>query len=226
MGVSLAKTYESSLLSQRSSFKTSDPTELIEIFKPEINFVQLRRKRNQEIEKIIQNINLASPLLRVIDPQDFKIDSFSNELKGVTNPEALVRDIKWLAEIFEMISGAKKIGLRLAELHSPMCPGFHYDKVSLRLICTYTGPATQWLDNAFVARQQRNPHNLNEAKRVILLAGESEIQELGNYDIGLLKGENWLDENGSNEGKGVVHRSPPKESHDYRRVILTLDTLE
>jgi hypothetical protein len=48
---------------------------------------------------------------------------------------------------------ADQVGFRLLSLSHPMCPGFHVDRVNLRLVYTYAGPGTEWLEHHSVNRQ-------------------------------------------------------------------------
>jgi hypothetical protein len=48
----------------------------------------------------------------------------------------------------------KQVGLRLRLLDSPMCPRFHVDKVPCRMVTTFSGPGTQWLEHNQVNRDK------------------------------------------------------------------------
>ena len=39
------------------------------------------------------------------------------------------------------------VGLRLEIIERAMCPRFHVDHVGIRMLCTYRGPGTEWLDD-------------------------------------------------------------------------------
>lgn len=225
MSVLLSEPSSVALFNQTSWAVVDEVQELTEIFRPEINFVGLKRKANSQIAKVVEQINLFNSVLEIIDPHRFDFQSLYDKLDNVIDAQYLVQDIMHLTEIFETITGAEKIGLRLAELTKPMCPGFHFDRVTLRLLCTYTGPATQWVDNSSVTRHQSESKS-QKTKTTISVDKNAQIQELDIFDVGFLKGEDWLDENGSNKGKSIVHRSPPIQPGSYRRVILTLDFLE
>ena len=51
-----------------------------------------------------------------------------------------------------------------------------------------------------------------------LFSKKSDIENLDVGDIGLLKGEAWV----NNEGLGLVHRSPNTDSN-YKRLYVTID---
>jgi hypothetical protein len=42
----------------------------------------------------------------------------------------------------------ENVGVRLNVLAKTLCPRFHADKVPCRLITTYAGKGTEWLDKA------------------------------------------------------------------------------
>ena len=108
---------------------------------------------------------------------------------------------------------ARRIGLRLRVLDKPMCPRFHVDHVPLRLVTTYQGAASEWLDESGLDRRL-----LGGAQAEVV--DEQLIHSLSTGDVALLKGERWE----GNEGAGLVHRSPRAEP-GLARLLLTLDWL-
>ncbi|MND87313.1 hypothetical protein D3C80_793080 [compost metagenome] len=89
-----------------------------------------------------------------------------------------------------------------------MCPRFHVDHVPLRLLSTYAGPGSEWLEEGAVDRSQlaREQPDANA------------VRQLAVGEVALLKGEKWL----GNQGAGLVHRSPMLVNGE-RRLILSLD---
>lgn len=122
-------------------------------------------------------------------------------------------DLGWLVEAFFCLTGARRIGLRLRVLDKPMCPRFHVDHVPLRLVTTYQGAASEWLDESGLDRRL-----LGGAQAEVV--DEQLIHSLSTGDVALLKGERWE----GNEGAGLVHRSPRAEP-GLARLLLTLDWL-
>ncbi|WP_310368157.1 DUF1826 domain-containing protein [Pseudomonas brassicacearum] len=127
--------------------------------------------------------------------------------------EGFIADVAWLVSAFACLLGARRIGLRLRTLDKAMCPRFHVDHVPVRLITTYAGVGSQWLeegamDRRYLAQPEAEPSD----PRV--------IQQLCSGDVALLKGEKWH----GNEGFGLIHRSP-EPAPGERRLILTLDWL-
>ena len=133
-----------------------------------------------------------------------------NDLEGYTG---FIADVSWLVSAYACLLGAKRIGLRLRALDKAMCPRFHVDHVPVRLITTYAGIGSQWLEEGVMERSQLG-HQQAEPTR----AGF--IQQVNAGEVALLKGEKWQ----GNEGAGLIHRSPALAPGE-RRLILTLDWL-
>jgi hypothetical protein len=103
----------------------------------------------------------------------------------LTGFEADVGRIRWetelagLVELFITLTDAKAVGLRMTATDRATCPRFHSDQVGLRMLCSWVGEGTEWLD-------------------------EGEVRQLPSFAVGVLKGDLWP----GNEGRGVRHRSP------------------
>ena len=133
-----------------------------------------------------------------------------NDLEGY---ESFIADISWLVSAYACLLGAKRIGLRLRALDKAMCPRFHVDHVPVRLITTYAGIGSQWLQEGVMERRQLGQVQAEPARAEL-------IQQINAGEVALLKGEKWQ----GNEGAGLIHRSPALAPGE-RRLILTLDWL-
>lgn len=98
------------------------------------------------------------------------------------------------------------------------CPKFHADRVTLRMLVTYVGPGTEWLEDAHVRREAlgRADADLEAANQRIQCCPEG-LHRAQTGDVLLLKGECWP----GNTGRGAVHRSPRLAAGD-ERLVLTL----
>lgn len=125
-------------------------------------------------------------------------------------PAALAADIRLLAAGFATLTGRDAVRIRLEALVGPGCHRWHADAVGLRLLCTYAGPGTEWLDLTGGARLARrlDPAALPVAPRR-LAPGEAAV----------LKGEAFT----GNAGHGCIHRSPPNAQDAPPRLVLCLD---
>ncbi|MCP8900769.1 DUF1826 domain-containing protein [Gilvimarinus xylanilyticus] len=135
--------------------------------------------------------------------------------------QAFIDDVIILADMVTCLLGAKAVGLRLCTASSATCPRFHVDKLGCRLITTYCGPATEWLDNSVIDRGKLGRGAEGKADRESgLYLNASSIRKLNTGDVALLKGEDWP----GNEGHGIVHRSPELIA-PQRRLFLTMDAI-
>lgn len=121
--------------------------------------------------------------------------------------------------MFQCLFDADTIAVRLVRLQRAMCPRFHTDKIPCRLVTTYHGTGTEWLGEDAITREYLG-HGANgrpDHSSGLIKEGAS-VQRLNPFDVGLLKGDAWPE----NEGHGLVHRSPAADEND-RRLLLTLD---
>ncbi len=139
--------------------------------------------------------------------------------RGLGGLPALAEDVWTWVEVLGDLVEVRSIGVRLAKLEQAMCPGFHVDHLVLRLVCTYGGPATEFLDNASVDRTRLGHASggLDDAQSG-LIRPEHAIKRAAAGDVVLLKGNAWP----GNEGRGAVHRSPLATLRQPR-LVLTLD---
>ena len=123
-------------------------------------------------------------------------------------PAALRADILALAAGFTALTGEEAVRVRLEGLRGRGCHRWHADAVGLRLLCTYRGPGTEWLDlpgGAAAARRLEHP--------------AIAPRRLGAGDVAVVKGEGWP----GNAGNGCIHRSPPNAEDAPLRLVLCLD---
>ncbi|MFA7891496.1 DUF1826 domain-containing protein [Pseudomonas putida] len=147
---------------------------------------------------------------RVIEVDEHEVPVIGEllyEAVDIHGYDAFVADVTWLVSAYSYLLGARRVGLRIRALTSPMCPRFHVDNVPLRLITTYAGPGSEYLPDQDVARAALSTGD----------AAVDKVKRLNPGDVALFKGERWQ----GNEGAGVVHRSPSGPP----RLLLTLDWL-
>jgi hypothetical protein len=123
-------------------------------------------------------------------------------------------DLVRLAEMFFAITEGRDVALRLETTEDDGCRRFHVDRTHLRLLCTYRGPATEWLTDAQVDRVAQ----ANGAPNDCIIRG-GEPSQFQPFWVGILKGDAYPD----NAGHGLVHRSPPIVGSGQVRVLFCLD---
>lgn len=127
--------------------------------------------------------------------------------------DALAEDLMRLGGMLGELLDAPKIGLRLEVLQRAMCPRLHVDRVGIRMLCTYRGPGTEWVEAHRLERGLPGAGPASEACAV----PEPAIESIPPFAVALLKGSLWQDEG----GRGLVHRSPQVRCPP--RVLLALD---
>lgn len=122
-------------------------------------------------------------------------------------PEArwLWQDITALVALFAQVSGTPQVDVRLEAIGHDACWRFHYDMVPLRLVTTYRGPGTQWVqpeDGKAALRDQKSFSGL--------------VNRLAPGHVAVFKGARAPD-------GGIVHRSPPMAGSGETRLFLCLN---
>lgn len=115
----------------------------------------------------------------------------------------LVTDIAMLANRFAAVMDASEVEIRLEHITTNACKKFHGDYVTARLICTYVGQGTQWLDGKDADNCDcGDPHN---------------IRQLSAGDVALFKGRLW------SADAPAIHRSPAIEGTGEERLVLVIN---
>lgn len=191
------------------------------IYRPEINISILQRNLSKRLIEEAKEVLEAKPSLqesRVVTPENSR--SVVSDLFGsAVTARVLVQDVSELVGVFCELFELKEARLKLSAIDHAMCPRFHVDWVPCRLLTTYDGDGTQWLPHDMVDRRKLGPGNQGlPDERSGLFRSVEDIRQLNPGDVALLKGENWV----GNEGAGLVHRSP-QLSKSERRLLVSLD---
>lgn len=143
-----------------------------------------------------------------------------SRLPAGSGRHALAADIALLAEILGELLDATTIGLRLEVVGKAMCPRLHVDRVGIRLLCTYRGPGTEWVEDVEVDRSRlgAGANGLPDDCSGLLGSG-SRIEAIPPFAVALLKGSLWQ----GNGGRGVIHRSPAVASNKAPHILLAMD---
>jgi len=167
---------------------------LCEIFRDDVNLAVWQRPTNPELLRYTSQLPEDLLIKRML-PLDEIQSTLQRLLPDGEGRDALAADIHAAAQMLGCVMDTDTIGVRLAVLQQAQCPKWHTDAVMLRLLITYQGEGTQYLQGGL---------------------GSNACQVLP-QQIALLKGSAWSD-----KSLAIVHRSPPGLA---RRVVLTLDPL-
>ena len=120
--------------------------------------------------------------------------------------ELLIDDIHELVSRFADITRTDFVDVRLERISHDSCWKFHRDNVEARLLTTYRGPATEWI---------QPPHAEQALREQKDYAGP--IEALQGNDVAIFKGR------AAASGSGIVHRSPPIAGFGRTRLLLCLN---
>ena len=194
---------------------------LADIYQEEINIAIWKRELIPNISHSANFVLAKNPNLKLaVTASPKNISKILEEAIGLEDDAiALIIDVKDIVDIFCCLFDVNQVGLRLVSLTHAMCPRFHVDNVPCRLLTTYCGNGTEWLNHDCVNREKLGPlSNGVPDDRSGLFKTNSEIQELRVGEIALLKGESWA----GNESAGLVHRSPDLKANESR-LLLSVD---
>lgn len=132
----------------------------------------------------------------------------------------LVPDIVQLAGRFLELTGGVRARVQLERVTRDACRRFHDDQIGLRMLCTYFGPGTEWLDDRDVCAEvlEALGGNVDEANRRIVRDADK-VRRAQAGDVLVLKGARYP----GRARHGAVHRSPPIEAERASRLVLKID---
>lgn len=119
----------------------------------------------------------------------------------------LVSDIEALTRAFAAITANETVDIRLEAVSHDSCWKFHRDYVPVRLLTTYRGPATEWIDPAHADAALRAQKEY-----------DGPIERLEASDVAIFKGKM------AGDAEGIVHRSPPIAGTGQTRLLLCLNS--
>ncbi len=202
------------------------PDGLSAIYSEHVNLAEWRRDLSASVRHYATNMVQQFPgfSLRQVVPGTVDSNAIFEQLPKIAgeteqSQREFANDLGLLCEMYACLFDVDQIGLRLSVLNKAMCPRFHVDHVVCRMICTYWGPGTEWLpDNSVNRKAVGRPLSNSEMESIENPHDETDIKQLGEGCVALLKGEKWP----GNEGRGLVHRSPAA-SVNQPRLVVTLD---
>lgn len=112
----------------------------------------------------------------------------------------VARDAEACAKEFARVLDTQDIHLRVEVIEDDACRKFHRDAIKARMICTYTGPGTEYTGTQTM----------------------DDPATIGTVPTGcpvLFKGKAWP----VPQGQHLVHRSPPIEGLGISRLVLVID---
>ncbi|EGV31638.1 protein of unknown function DUF1826 [Thiorhodococcus drewsii AZ1] len=184
--------------------------DLAEVYDPVVQVCAWPREMDPDVSQYLAGLE-STARVQAIETLSAAGRPQLNALPAGPGRDALIDDLSRLSEVLCDLVECPAVGLRLARVDHAMCPGWHIDRVGMRLICTYQGPGTQWLEDQDVDRRDLRHARMGDAAFIQAAPGE----------VVLLKGALWP----GNEALGAVHRSPGIAPGADTRTLVTLDPL-
>ncbi|MXS85419.1 DUF1826 domain-containing protein [Nitrosomonas sp. HPC101] len=201
------------------------PAELLRIFDAGTQVVRWQRCADLAITTYLRQVTtkgLLSSGFRTCLKANQQLDPI--HLPDGSGRNTLADDIHQLSILYHDLLGCSTIGLRLEVLHGAMCPRFHVDRTGIRMVCTYRGPGTEWIDDDIQADRTKlgsGANGLPDTESGLFATDETSIEAASCFDVVLLKGTLWQ----GNAGQGAIHRSPAVMPSDNPRILLVIDAL-
>ena len=105
------------------------------------------------------------------------------------------------------------VELQIKIIDSDLCRYFHIDSYRQRLLCTYKGPGTEWLDPSNVDQESLKNGAYHQIAKDV-----NKIHKAKPFEVLLIKGTRY-----EGSEKVIVHRSPPIKKSKKTRVLLKID---
>ncbi len=190
------------------------------IYEPDVNLCLLPRALSADVQAFA-DAACARPiaLTGVLPAHHADWATWLAAYAGLPGHRAFVEDVSALAELYANLLEPDALGVRLHQRSGPMCPRLHVDRVGLRLLCTYAGAGTEWLDDPLAERDLLGPGSGGRPDETSgLIRDPAALRVIPAGAIALLKGEAFP----GNSGGGVIHRSPHDPSP---RLLFSLDAV-
>lgn len=205
------------------AYLSDDLADLAQIYQPGINLCLVDRQVDNELNSFVEHLLRLPNQISFVESIAFaSFDFFSllPQTGHLPGYRAFCKDVAGLTALYCDLFELKRVGLRLHTLDHAMCPKFHVDSVTCRMVCTYGGLGTEWLEDAYADRRKLGSGSGGLSDELSgLILDNNAIHKMPPYAIGLMKGRLWE----GNEQQGAIHRSPHLTPDSPRRLLLTLD---
>jgi hypothetical protein len=174
------------------------PSVLERIHSPDISLAMWQRFTRLNLLMSASSLLVRPPFtLTVTDTPDMAARRLCRDLLLFHWP--LYGDFRRLAGRFAMLAASPLVRMRLEHVVDDSCRKFHVDAVGLRLLCTYAGPGTEWMD----------------------IGGK--VRRMTMMEVAIFKGTAF-----PGAGPRVLHRSPPLSAGmlaGQSRLVLCIDAM-
>ncbi|XUU61549.1 DUF1826 domain-containing protein [Erythrobacter sp. HA6-11] len=188
--------------------QSSSPDVFADVLTPECNLAIWERPVLPDAGSIL---NGAPRDIRLVTKLDVLSARFAKELDNANFTrtaarDAFAADVEYLAEEYCALLELNELEVRVELVTTNSCRKWHADYVKARLITTYIGTGTQWLD-------------AEQAHRVKEGGEPSHFHTMDAGAVGLFKGKLATK-------SPAVHRSPPIAGTGETRLLLVLNPVD
>lgn len=203
------------MITATTNWKISDSASQLSCIHEDDRNIAIWRRSIGHLSNEVDRLVRRRADLRISGDLELIIDKLERNTK-TADCNLFVGDVRQLLEEFTNITGNTSFKVFLGTVNTNMCRRFHYDMNHLRMLCTYMGPGTLWLEEENL---DRNALEALEGNEKIVLES-ARIRQVGEGHVAVLKGALY-----SAKGtKPVVHRSPTIEEAGQERLLLRIDT--
>lgn len=198
------------------------PAGLASILRPGLNVCVWKRTLSPRLARSLEVLGrtLVHEAVACVTPDARSVLPLFEGLPDQLETRSWAADVAALAAVFCELLGTTSARASLASVDTNKCRKFHCDYKTLRLVCTYAGPGTEWVDDREVDRSAMgHEESCFDIANARIVRHGSSVRRAEPGDVVILKGELFA----GNAGHGAVHRSPPIEATGERRIVLTLD---
>ena len=192
---------------------TESSEQLININNKKNNLVIWTRSLPIEVESALnsQSETTLAGIHKTLDAADIK-QPIHEAIKSQKSCPSFVRnwlanDIINLVRLFIKVANSDFVDIRLEWIYSDACWKFHRDFVDFRLLTTYVGKTTEWVDKPFGEQALEKQRAYN-----------GPINRLNRHDVAIFTGCR------QNQKDGIVHRSPQLRDRNQPRLFLCLNS--
>jgi hypothetical protein len=137
----------------------------------------------------------------------------------------LAADIDRLAAMYTRMTGLSAVHVKLNSVDSDECRLFHVDHVHVRLVTTYVGPGTDWLEDSSARREHLGGRGLARPATVdainnAIVSDWTRVHRLPRFAVAAFRGTH---NHNHDPTPGIVHRSPPIAGTGITRLRLVVE---
>jgi hypothetical protein len=206
----------------KKQFRQLEVDQLVDlslIRQPDVNLVYFKRPVDTDIEifarLLIQQSFLGIHAVVTSETLDGVVTDHVNAFGLYTSGKVkFTQDVIKIAQSFFTVTETDQARLILKVVADDACRKFHTDAYDLRLLCTYVGTGTEWIEDQYVNRKK-----LISGSNTEIIKDRSRIQVMQPFEVAILKGEI----SSRPQCKGIVHRSPSIQLLNAKRLLLRLD---